>query len=106
MARFAFAAVVVIGCALAARPDDPPEPLIPKESFRRAAEAGIAFLQKALPELAKAEKPLQGRINASKGVATLLVRYSEWLGDDALYSQAVKVRLKLEEKDWKGAAEE
>src|SRR5262245_29364509 len=95
MSRFALAAVVLIGCALAARPEDPPEPLIPKESFRRAADAEIKFLQKALPDLAAAEKPLQGRINASKGAARLLVRYSEWLSDDALYSQAVKVVLKL-----------
>jgi hypothetical protein len=106
MSRFACAAIGLIGFALAARPDDPPEPLIPKESFRRAADAEIKFLQKALPDLAAAEKPLQGRINANKGAATLLVRYSEWLGDDALYSQAVKVVLKLDAKDWKGAAEE
>jgi hypothetical protein len=106
MSRFAFVAIVLIGCALAARPADPPEPLIPKESFRRAADAEIKFLQKSLAELAAAEKPLQGRINASKSVATLIVRYSEWLGDDALKSQAIKVVLKLEEKDLKGAAEE
>jgi hypothetical protein len=106
MSRFALAAIGMIVCALAARPDEPPEPLIPKESFRRAADAEIKFLQKTLPELAAAEKPLQGRIDASKGIAALLVRYSEWLGDDALYSQAVKVLLKLDAKDLKGAAEE
>src|SRR5687767_12387553 len=105
MSRFAFAAVGVIAFALAAQPADPPEPLIPKDSFRRAADAEIKFLQKALPEIAAAEKPLHGRISAAKGVAMLLVRYSEWLEDDAMKSQAIKVAQKIDEKDWKGAAE-
>ena len=58
MARIAF--------AVAARPADPPEPIISKESYRRAADADIAYLQTALAEIATSDKPLAGRTRASK----------------------------------------
>jgi hypothetical protein len=106
MSRSALALAALVAFALAARPIDPHAPALAKESYRRAADAEIAFLQKALSEIAASEKPLAGRTRASKGVAVLLVRYADALGDDALKSQATKVVLTIAEKDWKGAAEE
>ncbi len=107
MSRFAFALAALIGFALAVQPADPPEPLISKESFRRAADADIAYLQTTLPEIATTpEKRQESKKKVSKGVAMLLVRYADWLGDDALKSQALKVVQKIGEDDWKAAAQE
>ena len=107
MSRFAFALALLGLFVVVARPADPPEPLIATESFRRAADADIAFLQAILPEIAATpEKRQAGRKAASKGVTMLLVRYSDWLGDDALKSQAIKVAQKIGKEDWKGAAQE
>jgi hypothetical protein len=106
MSRFAPALAALTGLVLTARPADPPEPVISKESYRRAADADIAYLRASLADIAaNPEKRQAGRKAATKGVAVLLVRYSEWLGDDALKSQSIRVALKIDKGEWKVAAE-
>ena len=95
-------ASVVIGTV--ASPADPPPP-ISNESYRRTADADIAVLQGTLKSIAAEPDKLKGRITSSKGVAMLLVRYADAMGDSALKAQAHKVSQKLDAKDWKAAAE-
>jgi hypothetical protein len=104
MVRFTFVCVACVGFALAAKPADPPEPVIAKESYRRAVEADIAFLGKALDAIESAPRALDGRVKASKGVAALLMRYADALGDDTQKTRAVRIVALIDAKDWKGAA--
>ena len=91
----------------AAAADAPPE--LSKESYKKAADADLKFLQTRLGELAKkqaaGEKLLDGQVKPALGVALLLTVYGDALGDTALKADAVKVAEAIFKKDFKGADE-
>lgn len=70
-------------------------PDLSKDSYKKAAEADLKFLQTRLGELAKkqaaGDKLLDGQIKPALGVAMLLSVYADALGDGALKTDAVKV---------------
>lgn len=84
-------------------------PDLPVDSYKKAAEADLKFLQTRLGELAKKEaegaKLLDGQVKPALGVALLLTAYAEVLGDGALKTDAVKVAEAIVKKDFKGANE-
>ncbi len=94
---------VVTGAAFADTPD------LPAESYKKAADADLKFLQTRLGELAKkdaaGEKVLDGQVKPALGVALLLTAYADVLGDSALKADATKVAEAIAKKDYKGANE-
>jgi len=84
-------------------------PDLPKDSYKKTAEADITFLKTRLGELAKAQaagdKLLDGRIKPALGVTLLLSAYGDALGDAALKADALKVTEAIGKKDFKGANE-
>jgi hypothetical protein len=102
MLRLALIAFVAPFVTLAALPADP-TPSLSKEAYKRAVKAEVAAIQKTLKELAADPEKPRGRDRSSKGIAMMLVRYADALGDDALKSQALKVIQQIDARDWKGA---
>ena len=84
-------------------------PDLSKESYKKAADADLKFLQTRLGELAKKQadggKLLDGQVKPALGVALLLTVYGDALGDAALKADAVKVAEAIFKKDFKGADE-
>ncbi len=82
-------------------------PDLSKESYKKAADADLKFLQTRLGELAKkqaaGDKLLDGQIKPALGVALLLTVYGDALGDAALKADAVKVAEAIFKKDFKEA---
>ena len=82
-------------------------PDLSKETYKKAADADLKFLQTRLGELAKkqaaGEKLLDGQVKPALGVAMLLSVYGDALGDAALKADAVKVAEAIFKKDFKGA---
>ena len=82
-------------------------PDLPKDSYKKAADADLAFLKSRLAEIAKAEagggKVVPGRVQSALGVTLLLSAYGDALGDDALKADALKVTEAITKKDFKGA---
>ena len=107
----------LVGCAAlaaglwvvtaAAADDAPPE--LSKESYKKAADADLKFLQTRLADLAKNQaagnKLAPGQIQPALGVALLLSVYGDALGDANLKADAVKVAEAINKKDFKGADE-
>ena len=91
----------------AAAADAPPE--LSKESYKKAADADLKFLQTRLGELAKkqaaGEKLLDGQVKPALGVALLLTVYGDALGDTTLKADAVKVAEAIFAKKFKEADE-
>ena len=89
----------------AAAADAPPD--LSKESYKKAADADLKFLQTRLGELAKkqaaGDKLLDGQTKPALGVALLLTVYGDALGDAALKADAVKVAEAIFKKDFKEA---
>jgi cytochrome c556 len=65
------------------------------DSYKKAAEADVKFLQTRLGELAQkqaaGENLLQGHIKPALGVALLLAAYGDALGDSTLKGNALKI---------------
>ena len=79
-------------------------PTMPKSSYKKAADADLAFLRTRLDVLAKAKTPSQGSIKPATGAAMLLATYGDALGDPALSAGSVKVAEAIIKADYKGAA--
>lgn len=94
---------VVTGAAFADTPD------LPADSYKKAADADLKFLQTRLGELAKKEaagdKILDGQVKPALGVSLLLVAYGDVLGDSALKADATKVAEAIAAKKYKDANE-
>ena len=79
-------------------------PTLPTDSYKKAAAADLAFLNKRLDELAEMEKPKDGVRKPALTAAVMLSVYGDILGDPALKADALKVAEALMKKDIKGAA--
>lgn len=101
-AALATGAWLLAGAATAANTPD-----IPAESYKKAADADIKFLQTRLGELVKKEaagdKILDGQVKPALGVALLLGAYADVLGDAALKTDALKVAEAINGKKFKDA---
>ncbi|MCI0700254.1 MAG: hypothetical protein L0241_04135 [Planctomycetia bacterium] len=84
-------------------------PDLPKDSYKKAAEADLAFLKQRLTELAKIEaakeKVKDSQAKPAIGISMLLAVYADALGDGALRTDALKVAEAVIAKDYKGALE-
>jgi hypothetical protein len=84
-------------------------PALPKDSYKKAAEADLAFLKQRLTELVKIEaakeKVKDSVAKPAIGVAMLLAVYADALGDNALRTDSLKVADAVIVKDYKGALE-
>ncbi len=80
-------------------------PALPKESYKKAAEADLKFLQTRLDELVAAEEPKDGKVKPAIGAALALAVYADALGDENLKTEALKVAEELNKKnrDFKAA---
>jgi cytochrome c556 len=81
-------------------------PDLPAESYKKAADADLKFLQTRLGELVKKEadgKVPDGQVKPALGAALLLAVYAEALGDTALKAGALKVAEALDGKKFKDA---
>ena len=82
-------------------------PDLPTDSYKKAAEADLKFLQTRLGELAKKEaagdKILDGQVKPALGVALLLTAYGDVLGDAGLKADATKVAEAIANKKYKDA---
>jgi hypothetical protein len=82
-------------------------PDLPTDSYKKAADADLKFLQTRLVELAKKEadgaKILDGQVKPALGIALLLASYGDVLGDAALKADSLKVADAIFKKDFKGA---
>jgi len=99
--------VVVAGglCLLDANAPDAAaaDPAI-KDSYKKAADADIAFLKKRLDEVAKMDDPAAGAIKPAAGSAMLIAVYADVLGDKALKEDALKIVDLVNDKKFKDAA--
>ena len=100
-AALAAGAWAVTASAAADTPD------LPADSYKKAADADIKFLQTRLGELVKKEaagdKILDGQVKPALGVALLLGAYADALGDAALKTDAIKVAEAINGKKFKDA---
>lgn len=98
----AVGAWLLVGAATAANTPD-----IPADSYKKAADADIKFLQTRLGELVKMEaegaKILDGKVKPALGVALMLGAYADVLGDAALKGDALKVAEAINGKKFKDA---
>ncbi|MBA4065329.1 MAG: hypothetical protein C0501_16785 [Isosphaera sp.] len=78
-------------------------PVLPPETYKKAAEADVAQLQKHLDHIAKEPMDAKRYGPTAKSVAMLLAAYGEATGDKGLTDQALKVAEALAKKDYKTA---
>jgi hypothetical protein len=81
---------------------------MPKDSYKKAAEADLKFLQERLSDLAKKNavpgaKLLDGQVKPALGTAMMLSVYGDALGDTSLKTDSVKVAELIVKKDYAGA---
>lgn len=104
----------LVGCAALAvgmwaitTPASADPPALPANSYKKAAEADIKFLQTRLAELAKkkaaGEKLLQGQIKPALGISLLLSAYGDALGDAALKGDALKIADAIDKGNFQNA---
>lgn len=98
--------LLACACALGLRATAAP-PELPRDSYKKAADADLKFLQTRLADLAKKEaagqKPLDGRVKPALGVALVLAVYADALGDEALHTGALEAAEAIEKRDFKAA---
>ena len=80
-------------------------PDLPKDSYKKAAAADLAFLKMRLAELAPKDKVLDGQLKPALGAAMLLAAYADVIDDPTLKAEALKVAEALTKKDIKGGLE-
>src|SRR4051812_31533188 len=84
---------VAAGVCFLSFPASADTPDLPKESYKKAADADLAFLQGRLAELAEKEaagkKILDRDVKPALGVALLLDAYADPLGDPALKADSL-----------------
>lgn len=99
------AALAAGAWAVATAADTTPD--LPAESYKKAADADIKFLQTRLGELVKKEaagdKILDGQVKPALGVSLLLAAYADVLGDATLKADALKVAEAINGKKFKDA---
>jgi hypothetical protein len=101
----------LVGCAALAAglwlvtPAGAGTPDLPTDSYKKAAEADLKFLQKRLDELAKSDSPSARSAKPAVAVTLLLASYADALGDTALKADVLKVGEALNDKKYKDAAE-
>ena len=82
----------------------PEAPELSKESYKKAAEADVKFIQERLADLAKKQaggaKLLDGQIKPALGIALTLSVYGQALGDTALKADAQKIAEAINKKDF------
>lgn len=101
-----FGALAVALCVISA-PATADTPTLPKESYKKAADTDLKFLQDRVGDLAKKQaagmKTLDGQVKPALGVALMLSVYGDALGDAALKADAIKVAEAIAKKDFKAA---
>ncbi|MDY3554102.1 cytochrome c [Gemmata sp. JC717] len=78
-------------------------PGLPTDSYKKAAEADLKFLQKRLSELAKSEEPSVRSAKPAVAVTLLIAAYADVLGDKALKDDVLKVGEAINAKKYKDA---
>ncbi len=89
---------LVTGSAPAGTPD------LPKDSYKKAAEADLKFLQARLDELAKSDEPTARSARPAVAIALLLAAYADVLGDATLKADVIKVADAVDAKKYKDAS--
>jgi|SRR5579883_1265340 len=106
---FVGCAALAVGMWAITSPATADTPALPANSYKKAAEADLKFLQTRLADLAKkkaaGEKLLQGQIKPALGVSLLLTAYGEALGDATLKADSLKIAEAIEKGDFKTADE-
>ena len=102
---------ILVGCAALAAglwlvsspaPAGPPD--LPKDSYKKAADADLKFLQTRLDELAAAAEPAPRSAKVAVGTALMLSVYADALGDATLKADVLKVGEAVDAKKYKDAA--
>lgn len=100
---------VVVGCAAFAAglwlvgPAPAGTPDLPTDSYKKAAEADLKFLQKRLDDLAKSDEPSLRSAKPAVAVTLLIAAYADVLGDKALKDDVLKVGEAINAKKYKDA---
>jgi hypothetical protein len=81
-------------------------PILPPDTYKKAAEADVAQLQKHLDHINTTPSDAKRFGPTAKSVAMILAAYGEATGDKGLTDQALKVAEALAKKDYKGAEAE
>ena len=89
---------ILVGCAALAAglwvvssPAPAGTPDLPKESYKKAADADLKFLQTRLDELAKADEPSLRSAKPATAATLMLATYADILGDAAFKAEILKV---------------
>ncbi len=80
-------------------------PILPKDTYKKAADADIAQLQKHIAVILEDDKEAKRFGPTVKSMAMMLAMYGEATGDKDLKDQALKVAEAAAKKDYKGAAD-
>ncbi len=103
---------ILVGCAALAAglwvvssPAPAGTPDLPKESYKKAADADLKFLQTRLDELAKADEPSLRSAKPATAATLMLATYADILGDAAFKAEILKVGEAVYAKKYKEAAE-
>ena len=81
-------------------------PVLPKESYKKVAEADIVQLQKSIQVILDDDKETKRFGPTVKSLAMMLAMYGEATGDKDLKDQALKVAGAAAKKDYKDAGEQ
>lgn len=100
----------LVGCAalaaglwLLSSPAPAGTPDLPADSYKKAADADLKFLQKRLDELAKSDEPSLRSAKPAVAVTLLLAAYADALGDKAFKDEVLKVGEAINAKKYKDA---
>jgi hypothetical protein len=81
-------------------------PTLPKETYKKVAEADIVQLQKSIDVILADDKETKRFGPTVKSLAMMLAMYGEATGDAGLKDQALKVAAAAAKKDYKEAGEQ
>ncbi|HEY1187880.1 MAG TPA: hypothetical protein VGE74_09495 [Gemmata sp.] len=102
----------VVGCAalvaalwLVSSPAPAPAgtPDLPVDSYKKAADADLKFLQKRLDDLAKSDEPSLRSAKPAVAVTLLIAAYADALGDANLKTEVLKIGEAVHAKKYKDA---
>ncbi|MBP3955908.1 hypothetical protein J8F10_11490 [Gemmata sp. G18] len=99
------AVVAAAGLCLVSGPAPAGTPDLPKDSYKKAADADLKFLQTRLDELAKSDEPSARSAKPAVGITLILAAYADVLGDATLKADVIKVGEAIHAKKYKDAAE-
>lgn len=78
-------------------------PDLPADSYKKAADADLKFLQKRLDDLAKSDEPSVRSAKPAVAVTLLLASYADVLGDATFKTEVLKVGEAINAKKYKDA---